>query len=81
MHGIPLEVATCQGGGLPCGLVLPACDGAQQEGVATGRGSALVPAALLLRATNSVYQRLRPGTSIVSQLLRRMMPLLQVTVG
>lgn len=34
MHGIPLGVAICGGSGLPCGPVLPACEAAQQEGVA-----------------------------------------------
>lgn len=84
MHGKPLGIATCGGGGLPCGLVLPACEVPQQEGVAVGRDSVLIPDAHLLRATVSaatrVYQRRRPKTSIVSQWLR-LMPLLQLTVA
>lgn len=54
MRGKPVGIATCGGGGLPCGLVLPACEVAQPEGVAVGRDSVLIPDAHLLRATNSV---------------------------
>lgn len=85
MRGKPVGIATCGGGGLPCGLVLPACEVAQPEGVAVGRDSVLIPDAHLLRATNSVcchsgVPTPRTKDLIVSQSLR-LMPLLQLKVA